>query len=184
MLLARLKQETSQLHQQIENDLDLLRDDFTLEDYRRLLTRFYGYYSPWEERAAVTAPGLVVPRRKRGSLVMDLEYLGMPREKILSLPPCDDLPPLDTAARVLGSMYVLEGATLGGQVLLRHMRSRFGLRQEGCAFFSGYGERTGAMWKQFGNILKDAPPHWSPEIVSSAIATFESIGRWVGVPKT
>jgi heme oxygenase len=184
MLLARLKQETSQLHQQLENDLDLLRNDFSLDDYRSLLTRFYGYYSPWEERAAAIAPGLVEPRRKRASLAVDLEFLGMAREKILSIPPCDDLPPLDTVARVLGSMYVLEGATLGGQVLLRHMRSRFGLKEEGCAFFSGYGERTGVMWKQFGAIVEDAPPHWAPEIVSSAIATFQSIGRWVGAPQT
>lgn len=184
MLLARLKQETSQLHQQIETDLDLFRSDFTLEDYRSLLTRFYGYYSPWEERAAATAPALIEPRRKRANLAIDLEFLGMPCEKIPNIRPCDDLPPLDTPARVLGSMYVIEGATLGGQILLRYMRSRFGLAEEGCAFFSGYGDRTSAMWKQFGGILEEAPPQWTPEIVSSAVATFESMRRWMGVPQT
>jgi heme oxygenase len=181
MLLATLKQETSQLHQRIENSLDLFRNDFALEDYRSLLVRFYGYYSPWEQRAAVTAPRLVNPRCKCGNLALDLESLGMPREKILRIPRCDDLPPLDTAALVLGSMYVLEGSTLGGQILQRHVRSRFGLNGAGCAFFSGYGEQTGAMWKEFGAILESSPPHWRPEIVSSAVATFESIGRWLGV---
>jgi len=53
MQLARLKQETTQLHRRIENGLDLFRSNFTLGDYRSLLVRFYGYYSPWEERAAV-----------------------------------------------------------------------------------------------------------------------------------
>jgi heme oxygenase (biliverdin-IX-beta and delta-forming) len=184
MLLASLKQETIQLHQQIENGLDLFRSDFTLEDYRSLLVRFYGYYSPWEERAAVTAPCLLAQRSKRANLAIDLEYLGMPRDEISSIAPCDDLPPLDTPARVLGSMYVVEGSTLGGQILLRHMRSRFGLKQAGCAFFSGYGEQTGRMWKQFGGILEESPSEWRPEIVSSAVATFESMGRWLGVPQT
>lgn len=183
MLLATLKQETTQLHQRIENGLDLFRNDFTLEDYRSLLVRFYGYYSPWEERAAVTAPHLVAPRSKCGNLALDLEFLGMPREQILNIEPCDHLPPLDTAARVLGSMYVLEGATLGGRILLWQMRSRLGLNEAGCAFFSGYGEQTGAMWKQFGAILESSPPHWRPEIVSTAVATFESLGRWLGVPQ-
>src|SRR5690348_10006582 len=127
MLLARLKQETTQLHQRIENSLDLFRNDFTLEVYRFLLVRFYGYYSPWEKRAAVTAPYLVAPRAKCGNLARDLGFLGMSREQILSIECCEHLPPLDTAARVLGSMYVLEGATLGGRILLRQMRSRFGL---------------------------------------------------------
>jgi heme oxygenase len=181
MLLASLKQETTQLHQRIENGLDLFRDDFSVEDYRSLLVRFYGYYSPWEERAADTAPNLVAPRTKRANLALDLEFLGMSREEILSIAACDDLPPLDTAARVLGSMYVLEGSTLGGQILLRHVRSRLGLAEQGCAFFAGYREQTGAMWKQFGGILEDSPSNWRPEIVSSAVATFESIGRWLGV---
>jgi heme oxygenase len=184
MLLARLKQETTQLHQRIEHGLDLFRNDFTLEDYRSLLVRFYEYYSPWEERAVVAAPGLVSARRKCANLAVDLEFLGMSRENILGIQPCNDLPPLDTAARILGSMYVLEGSTLGGQILLRHMRSRFALNEAGCAFFSGYGEQTGAMWKQFGGILETSPPHWRPEIVSSAIATFESMGRWLGVRET
>jgi len=184
MLLARLKQETTQLHQRIEHGLDLFRNDFNLEDYRSLLVRFYGYYSPWEERAFVTAPRLVSARRKCANLALDLEALGMSRENILSIQPCDDLPPLDTVARVLGSMYVLEGATLGGQILLRQVRVRFGLQDDGCAFFSGYREQTGAMWKQFGGILEDSPSHWRPEIISSAVGTFKSMGRWLGVPET
>jgi len=183
MLLASLKEETTQLHQRIENGLDLFRNDFTLEDYRSLLVRFYGYYSPWEQRAVATAPRVVAPRIKCGNLARDLEFLGMPRKQILSIEPCDYLPPLDTAARVLGSMYVLEGATLGGRILLRQMRSRFGLNEAGCAFFSGYGEQTGAMWKQFGGIVESSPPHWRPEIVSTAVATFETLGRWLGVPQ-
>lgn len=181
MLLASLKQETTRLHQQIENGLDLFRGDFTLRDYRSLLVRFYGYYSPWEERAAVTSPRLMAQRSKCANLAGDLEFLGMPPDEILAIAPCPHLPPLDTVARVLGSMYVLEGATLGGQILQRHMRARFGLNQAGCSFFSGYGEQTGAMWKQFCDILEESPPDWRPEIVSSAVATFESIARWLGV---
>ncbi len=49
----------------------------------------------------------------------------------------------------LGCLYVLEGATLGGQVISRHL-AKLGIGPEnGGRFFNGYGARTGEMWKSF-----------------------------------
>jgi heme oxygenase (biliverdin-IX-beta and delta-forming) len=181
MLLARLKRETSHLHQRLEDGLDLFRSDFSLEDYRFLLGRFYGYYLPWEACASAVAPRLVSEREKRARLESDLLFLGLNASDLAGLARCLRLPPLDTLERVLGSMYVLEGATLGGRILERRVRSLFQLSEGGCAFFSGYGERTAAMWKEFGLILENCPKASHEELVASAIATFETMGRWLGV---
>lgn len=174
------KAGNDQLHRDIENALDLSGHDFSLRKYQRLVRRFYGFYSPWEAEVSTIAPDLIAGRAKRSRLLRDLAYLGVGPDELSRIELCGSLPPLDTRVRVIGSMYVLEGATLGGQILSRHMRSRFGFESGGRHFFAGYGERTGSMWKQFGEILQAQPAHAHDEIVSSAVATFESIGLWVG----
>jgi heme oxygenase len=47
-LLLRLKDETRDVHESLERDLDLLRPDLTLERYQSVVERFYGFYHPWE----------------------------------------------------------------------------------------------------------------------------------------
>jgi hypothetical protein len=37
------------------------------------------------------------------------------------------------------------------------------------------------MWKEFGLILENCPKASHEELVASAIATFETMGRWLGV---
>jgi heme oxygenase len=180
MLLARLGRETHHLHQRLENGLDLFRGDFTLDDYRGLLGLFYGYYLPWEARALTVAPWLIRERGKCALLEGDLVFLGLNASAVAALARCRRLPPLDTMERVLGSMYVLEGATLGGRILERRMRSLFHLNEGGCAFFSGYGDRTASRWKEFGAIVENCPEASHGEVVASAVATFESIGQWLG----
>ncbi len=176
MLLARLRQETTELHQQLERRLDLLRNDFTLDDYRRVLSRFHGYYEPWETRVRATAPEMIEGRAKAALIERDLAWLG----RVCAGESCRDMPMLDTGARVAGSMYVLEGATLGGRILERRMRARFGFNGQGCEFFTGYGERTAAMWKEFGATLEKRPGEEHAEIIRSAVETFQSIDRWFG----
>lgn len=179
MLLARLKRETLQLHREIERSLDLFRIDFSLDDYRCLLRRFYGYYAPWEDRAGTVAPELLEGRGKSDWLARDLIHLGLPRDELFRLERCPSVPAMDGAADVLGSLYVLEGATLGGQILHRHIRAHFGMNGRGCEFFTGYGERTGSMWKQFGAVMESQPAGDHERIVRSAVATFESMRAWL-----
>jgi heme oxygenase len=48
-------------------------------------------------------------------------------------------------------LYVLEGSTLGGQILTRQIHDQLGFTPEyGCQFFSRYGPRVYEMWKTFG----------------------------------
>lgn len=87
------------------------------------------------------------PRRKCQRLERDLAFFGMP-------PAPGHVPlPEDRAARV-GWLYVIEGATLGGRVLLRRLVPRWSLAPErGAAFLAGYGERTAQMWRTFVDAL-------------------------------
>jgi heme oxygenase len=59
-----------------------------------------------------------------------------------------------TLAHALGLLYVLEGATLGGQLLRRRLGPALGLTEErGLAFFTAYGAEVGPMWRAFADAL-------------------------------
>ena len=80
----------------------------------------------------------------------------------------------------LGSMYVFEGATLGGQFITRHLAGRFGLPAAG-EYFNSYGDDVGRMWKAFrGVLLEHSSPEADPVIIGAAVDTFERFGRWLG----
>ena len=99
-----------------------------------------------------------------------------------ALPVCSTLPRVATFADALGCLYVLEGSTLGGQFIRREVAARLGLTPDrGCAFFAGYGERTGAMWKAFGAAVTahaDARPEDRDVIVAAAVETFTRLDEW------
>ena len=95
------------------------------------------------------------------------------------LPVCGDLPDCNSIAQAFGCLYVLEGATLGGQVLCRHFNQTLGLdARNGSAFFSGYGEATGAMWALFGERLTAANVDETAAI-SAACQTFQTLEQWL-----
>ena len=182
-VLGRLRSETQGEHAAIEQTLDLMREQFSIDDYRGILERFFGFYRPVEwQFARATVPAeveaLLTLRPREPLLRADLVALGG-REPD-SLPLCLDLPPLRTAAQCLGCLYVMEGATLGGQVLSRHLERTLGLTPDnGARFFCGDGPRTGEMWKAFRTAFTGfVTPEAQDEVVASAIASFRALRAW------
>lgn len=183
---ARLKHGTAELHLRVEAQMrlaDRLASDAT---YRRLLECLFGFVAPLEARLSTVSwpDDLAFPtRRKTRHLAGDLVQLGHTRETIAALPRCSALPPLTTRAAAFGCLYVLEGSTLGGRVILRAIRASLGRdAQSGAAYFAGYGERTGALWSSFQLSLSEAvrEPNAMDEAVQAACATFGALERWLG----
>ena len=171
-LLERLKIETRPAHDRIEAAMDLDRRVSSRDSYRDLLIRFYGFHRAWESAAAARAPDRAFFERrcKTEVLARDLEVLGFKSEDIMRLPQCRPLMPLPAPAAVLGSMYVVEGSTLGGAIIARDVERRLGLTAEtGCAYFRSYGRDIADMWKSFGALLLEASsPETDDNIVASA----------------
>ena len=70
-------------------------------------------------------------------------------------------------------MYVVEGSTLGGQYIAKHVERRFGFRGgSGNAYFRGYGERTGSMWRSFKDDLIALPEEDTDRVIAAARAMF------------
>jgi heme oxygenase len=179
-VLARLKHETRREHEAIETALDLMGDALTHAGYRRTLARLHGFYRPAEAqlRAMAQARLDMHERWKTPLLEADLVALG---DHAAVLPSCTELLPLASAADGWGRLYVLEGATLGGCVISRHVCTTLGITPDrGGRFFHGYGDRTGSMWRAFQAALAAfaTTTALQDRVVASALATFRALRRW------
>jgi heme oxygenase len=162
----------------------------TLEHYRRHLEALYGFYGPLEallaQRLADPLPELRVSERwKLPLLARDLLSLGHDDESLACLPQASWLPLLPGVPEALGCCYVLEGATLGGQIILRHLQRHFvGIPAGDFAFFRAYGDDVGLMWKAFGEALNGASMAedsllFDTRVVQGAKDTFDAFERWL-----
>ena len=189
MLLTRLRQETADLHAAVERRLDVMDRRLSAERYVATLGTFYGFHAPWEAgvRAAAGPTGLNLPavlelmadRWRAPSLTADLNHFGIDPVEIEL---CPDLPPLDAPGRLLGSLYVMEGSTLGGQVVARHLERTLGLADgAGYAYFRGYGDQAGPRWRRFAaRLVELADAAGTPEadVIAGARNTFRALDEW------
>ena len=187
IILKRLKQATSERHGALEGQLPLLDPCLSRENYHQLLSRFFGYYAPLETRLlAMTEWDEIdfdyTDRHKAPRLEQDLIALGDTPETLARLPRCQELPEIVSLSNLLGCLYVLEGATLGGQIITRHLQAHLELTPElGASFFNGYGAHTGARWQAFCSMLTSVAEQTGgdEDIIATANQTFETLEQWL-----
>ena len=185
LILTRLKLETAALHQQVEDRFRILDLTLTRQGYVQKLERLLGLHQPlealiepWADRLAIDWDG----RRKTHLLQADLEFLGRTPGEIAQLPNCAALPELNDLSAVLGCLYVLEGSTLGGRTIAKHLAQHLGVVPgQGASFFSSYGEALMPRWRSFQQRVTELATSAAMEdrIVQSAQATFTSFGNWM-----
>lgn len=181
MILAKLKESTRDQHEALESVVDVMNRTFSLDDYKGLLTKFYRFYSSLEPNLPtgelLEAGFDTSPRKKVPLLERDLNALGV-LDKVKHLPAGSGAPAVGSVPEAWGSIYVMEGATLGGQVITRHLKEHLGVTPEkGGAFFNSYGKEVGPMWKAFGAAVtaySEKNPEADEAIVESAKRTFDS----------
>lgn len=149
--------------------------------YVDYLRKMYGIVAAWEQRALEVAPEwmqpMVAARRRSHLLERDLAWFGVNDldERRPKLPEMNDL------ATLLGAMYVIEGSTLGGQMIARSVERALALDEgQGDAYFRGHLERTGEMWKDFClQLTTRVPEEQTDRVVEAAKAMFEMCGEWM-----
>lgn len=177
-LLERLREETRGVHEALERDLPLTNPDLTLAQYRDVLARFYSFYEPFESSVVPTLPDewltLYEERHKLQALINDLEFIGCGNDELRR---CATFPDYSGVPRILGALYVVEGSTLGGQLITRHVRQVLGLNEnEGLQFFSSYGAEVGSRWKSFRSLLQQySSAETDGQIVEGARVTFATM---------
>ena len=184
-MLPALKTATAQYHARVEAAMPSLAELATPEGYAAALRALHAFHAAWEP-AVWRAPGLAAAgldeaaRRKLPLLEQDLHALAI--EPCAARPPAPRVPDAHAA---LGALYVLEGATLGGRVIHRHVAGPLGLTPErGGAYYHGYGSDTGARWKELGAaIARHVAAHGGEaRVVAGAVACFAALERWLATP--
>lgn len=176
MLTRQLKEHTKKEHASLEKKLiSVLKSITSSEDYLKVLQVFYGYYEGLEKRINELVDKQLLPdlkkRRKAEAILDDMRYI----DAGVSAPSFDDLPEIETSYAALGSLYVIEGSTLGGQIISKMVAQRLGLTTtQGLSFFHGYGSLTNEMWEIFKAALDGLSllPHQEEELISAAKETF------------
>jgi len=165
-LVGALRSATADLHQAVERLPVMTRLTAAAvdpADYRRYLSAMALVYGGLEPRlfAALTA-GLSQEwlvalglRPKYPALQADLAANGLrvpARVPVLVVSPADGQRGALSAA--LGGLYVLEGATLGGRLIVRQLRRQLGGQLVGATFLDFHGDQAAAAWKGFSRALE------------------------------
>ena len=145
----------------------LTQPGYPLRSYWLVLSAYYHFYRAMEsliERASerLKSGFDYIPRRKHGWLRQDLvdsfhidpeDTFWRPKRKFLPIR-------IEAPAELVGVLYSIEGATLGGQAISRQIQaSRLGVTADhGGRFFHGYGEQTTSRWNEFLTFAEQICP--------------------------
>jgi heme oxygenase len=182
-ILQRLKLETAAEHAAIEGATGVMDPGLSREGYRAYLERTFGFYLAVEQqlRSLRVWEALNLPASEREKLPLlaeDLVLLG--NVEPASIRACTAPPSFASIAEAAGGAYVLEGSTLGGRVISRHVQGLFG-PEVPRAFLDGYGADTGERWRTFGAALTRfaSSREVEDQIIAGAQQTFRSFARWL-----
>lgn len=180
MLITQIRASSGKEHQDLENTLLPYIDRIkSREDYTLLLQAFYGYVLPVQEKIMLHIDRSRIPdiglRRNASLLEKDLVELGGHARQEF----CEDLPVIQSHAEAVGALYVLEGSTLGGKIISKMIAGKLDSKA-GLRFFNGYGDKTGAMWKEFlARLQENDHPDYNGTIVESVQSTFLLFDKWL-----
>ncbi|WP_158218828.1 biliverdin-producing heme oxygenase [Roseateles aquatilis] len=183
-LLPRLRRCTGPLHDGIETLLRL-EAPMPLARYGRIVRGFHEFLKLWEQRVRHALPEPLRPwfdaRVRSPFATRDIAALALPEDAALraAARASQHRIRLDSPAAAFGSLYVIEGSALGGQVLTPRLVAAHGLTPDhGASYFHGFGDRTGAMWREFRQLAQQhagADEDSRAAACRAAVQTFEAL---------
>ena len=182
-VLRLLRTGTAAEHADLERSLDLLDPALDRPRLAGVLGRMHGFWlaaeaglDAWAARFPDDARAVSWERRRRADLfAADLAALGA-----RGADPCPDVPAPGGTDEALGRLYVLEGSTLGGAFIDRHLAGLSELSSLRLRAFSPYGAQTGAMWHSFRSVTRARVRAGgdAATMVAAARQTFGALAHW------
>lgn len=178
----RLKQATQDLHSLLESSLGLLTPPIRRDGLSLLLERFHGFHAAWEPAASLLLDdeNFLAPRRRAHLAAADLRALGRSSAEIAALPLCIDATRFSDEAEIWGSIYVMEGSTLGGKIITRRLAEESWLPDQGISYFDPHGDRTGPLWRETRDRLAALTGSARENaVIEGARMTFQRLYDWL-----
>lgn len=192
--MAALRRGTRHEHRSTEGLLDAsgwLDSPASYAGYLTRLLRFHRMVEADIGPAAARLDGLDYEQRRRSPVIAaDLQALaeaGVAAGIELSSGVDRPSPAIDAGpSEVLGVLYVIEGATLGGRILIRRLERQLGLAPgRGGSSLVPYGPATTERWRRFGAVVETwatGDERRRAEMVDAARRTFASFSDHVIAP--
>jgi len=154
--LSSLRAATAGSHQRLEDitlSKALVSKNLTRDGYITYLERLYSIFIYLEPIVFPSTQKIVHDIEQRHRLPLlekDLSALGRTPGTGQLQENGFPTAPNASPAFAMGILYVMEGSTLGGRVILKNVADVLGYDEHsGAAYFTGYGEQTGPLWKSF-----------------------------------
>jgi len=181
MLQEKLKQATQADHDTLEGLMfvhQIMGGTLNLQQYKQILATNYLVHKRFEDTLvngldATTASALgISKRRKLDALAADMLELNMDAPE-----PNADSISFENQAEILGALYVLEGATLGGNVIVKRLKINPQLNDLNLGFhyYQVYGESLIPNWKKFVEVLNSQPEDTDDAAINGAKKMFNYI---------
>ena len=181
IFLNNLRSQTLHLHTQLEQlpaSIKLTSSNLLIEDYIHYLQLMQPVIYHTEQYIFPLIKDVIddVDERKKYQLLQnDLNYLQAKNSSAQFIFNTDKE---TDVAFALGIMYVIEGSTLGGRIILKNVQQVLGLNENnGASYFAGYQQKTSSLWKRFLDMLSSYQTTNKKEqkIIAGANAAFTSI---------
>ena len=180
MFIQNLRASTAECHKELERNnlsMALLSDNVDENIYHTYLTRLYGFVIGFERYVypELNQHFTNINDRKKAHLIEDDLKAVSNIFKNTLLSEVFFRATYTNVYKSAGALYVLEGSTLGGQIIVKHLQKKMATDFGNSAYFSGYQQKTGSMWKAFLEQFSALPQSAQEEqqIIKGAIATFK-----------
>jgi heme oxygenase len=188
--LERLRTTTAPSHKHLEDlpvSVSIMDPQVSAEQYSLYLQLMHDIVKDTEENIFPLLKQVITDideRRKAHLIESDLQHLGIKKDHFFQ-PLTHSLQSVTTAF-ALGIMYVVEGSSLGGRVILKNISEALGYdANAGARYFAGYGQTTGSHWKKFLTMLTDfeTAEKCEDEIIAGADFAFNAIAAHLNAPR-
>lgn len=181
-LFEIVKGETKSHHQSVEKVLiKELKGLKSLDEYANLLKRLYQFYVPIENDLQNLISDEIVKdisvRKHNSRLLQDIQsidksYDENPKTKHLKI---------ENLSYALGVMYVIEGSTMGGQIISKMLEKNLPVNDKKITtYFNSYGDNSLEMWSSYKTQVLNAKAKVdSEEMINGAKATFTALEKWL-----
>jgi heme oxygenase len=177
MLQETLKQATSPDHDQLEQLMyvgNIMAGTLTIEQYKQILITNYIVHKNFEHTlfsalSPELAQELNLPHREKlAALKKDMDELNIPETENDT----EEITFHKNDAELLGAMYVLEGATLGGSVIVKRLKANPNFEGLNFNYYQVYSNQLIPMWKRFCEVLNQQPESTFNDAVAGAKKMF------------
>lgn len=186
MLQEKLKASTASLHDELEDLMfvkSIMQRTLNVPQYRQILLTNYLAHLYYEEQihqsiSKQLAEDLKIDNRKKiDALMADLRDVHLSASNLAKKFPLPEVT-IPNESFALGAMYVLEGATLGGSVIVKQLLLNPNFpRDYGFNYYNVYGKDLIPCWQKFVAVLNTLPEEGHQQAIDGANFMFDAIAQ-------